>query len=115
MNAIPPVQSATQDERQLAMLAHLLTLVGSFIAPLVILLLQQGKSEFVARQAKESLNFQITLMLGSLVGLATVCIGIGFVILIGIAIANLVLVILAAIAVNRGDDHRYPFVLRLIK
>lgn len=112
-SALPPGRP-TSDERQLAMLAHLLTFVGGFIAPLVILLVQQGKSAYVVRQAKESLNYQITSFLISLVGLATICIGVGFVILIAIGMLNVVLVILAAIATNRGDDHRYPFALRLI-
>lgn len=96
------------------MLAHLLTLVAGFIAPLIILLTQQGKSAYVVRQAKESLNYQISSLLISLLGLATICIGIGFVILIANAIVNVVFIVLASIATNRGDDYRYPFAVRLV-
>jgi uncharacterized Tic20 family protein len=51
------------DEGTLAILSHILTIVSSFIAPLVIYLLKKDDSPYVAEHAKESLNFQITMFI----------------------------------------------------
>ena len=42
-------------------------------------------------------------------------IGIGFLLMIGLAIASLILVIIASIHASKGERYRYPFALRLIK
>ena len=66
----PPLRP--DEERTWAMLAHLLTLVAGWLAPLVILLVFKGRGAYVENQAKESLNFQLTLLLAALVvGVAT--------------------------------------------
>ena len=55
----------SSNERTMALLAHLLPLLGfGFIAPLVIYLVKKDDSDFVADQAREALNFQITLFIG---------------------------------------------------
>lgn len=113
MNAVPPTPP-TSDERMWGMLAHLLTLVAPILAPLIVLLVHQEKSAFIVRQAKESLNFQITVMIAVIVLLPTICIGIGIVLLPVLGILDLVCVVLASIAVNGGQDYRYPLTLRLV-
>jgi uncharacterized Tic20 family protein len=76
---------------------------------------------FVNDQAKEALNFNITVaiifVILMILGFATL--GIGFLIagplMIIIGIAALVFIIIAAIKSNEGVAYRYPFALRLIK
>ena len=102
----------TSDERVLAMLAHILTIVGSFIPPLVIYLLKKDESPFVAAHARESLNFQITVFI-VIVILALTIIGILFIWFVGII--ALVLVIVATVRANDSKLYRYPFTIRLIK
>lgn len=104
----------SDDDRLWAVLAHLLTIAVGFVAPLVAYLVQKGKRPFVERHAKESLNFQITMLLAYAVSIPLVCIGIGFVLLVAISVTNVVLVVLAGIAANDGKEHRYPFALRLV-
>ena len=76
---------------------------------------------FVADQAKESLNFNITVSAVFLVllVLSLVTLGIGFIITLPImlivGIAALVLIIMAAIKANDGIAYRYPFTIRLVK
>lgn len=70
---------------------------------------------FVAEQAKESLNFQITVLLLGLLFLALALALIGFVLLWVLGLVNLVLVIIAAVQVSDGKPYRYPFCLRLVK
>src|SRR6266496_3240307 len=51
----------TSDEKTLAILSHILTLVAPILAPLIIYLVKKNESRFVEWHAKESLNFQITV------------------------------------------------------
>jgi uncharacterized Tic20 family protein len=122
--------STTGEDRTWAMAAHLGALVTAWfalglLAPLAVLLVQGNKSEFVRRHATESLNFQISLLIYSLVGtvlafvIAFLTLGLGlFVIvpvIIVIVILALILVIVAAVAANRGDEYRYPLNIRIIR
>jgi hypothetical protein len=104
----------SKEDKTMAMLAHLLTILTGFIGPLVIWLIGKDKSPFVDDQGKESLNFQITVLIGYLIGTITFCFG-GFIIFFGVWIAALILAIMATVKVNEGVAYRYPFALRLIK
>ena len=93
---------------------------GFFLGPLVIWLMKKDSMPFVADQAKESLNFNITVSAIFLVllVLSLVTLGIGFIITLPImlivGIAALVLIIMAAIKANDGIAYRYPFTIRLV-
>jgi len=121
------------DERGWAMAAHLcglLWLLGgggliflpfgglalfTILGPLIILSAKGQAMPFVASQAKESLNFQITIwLLGLLFALLAIVL-IGFVFLWILGVVERVLVIIAAIRVSDGTPYRYPFCLRLVK
>jgi uncharacterized Tic20 family protein len=131
-NPTPPALASAQ-ERQWAMFAHLSVLLGGivtsgwagsigfFIGPLVIWLLKRDTMPFVADQAKEALNFAITVSLACLALLifTLLTLGIGALLTIPlfaiIGITALVLVVIAAIKANEGVAYRYPFALRLVK
>ena len=111
----PPVKEATtKDDRLFAMLAHLLSIFTGFIGPLVIWLIKKDDSPFVDDQAKESLNFQITVFIASIVCGVLIFVGIGILLIPVIAIGNLVLCIIAGIKSYEGTAYRYPVALRLI-
>jgi hypothetical protein len=102
------------------MLAHLSALLAaivglSFLGPLLVMLIQGPKSEFVRRQAVEALNFQITTYIAAFVSFILMFVLIGFLLIIVVGIGWLVLTIVAGLAANRGEDYRYPFNLRLVK
>ena len=106
----------SSEERILALVAHLSALVGAaVIAPLVIYLLKKDTSPFVADQAREALNFHLTMILAFIVAgiLTIVLIGVLFLIVLGIG--GVVLSIIAAVKANDGERYRYPFTLRLVK
>lgn len=107
-----PGVAPTQDEKTVAMLAHLLTFVSSILAPLIIYLVKKDESQFVATHAKESLNFQITMVIIS-IGLAITIIGLFLI--WAVWVFALVCVIIATIRANEGKIYRYPFTWRLIK
>ncbi|MEJ7679881.1 MAG: DUF4870 domain-containing protein [Segetibacter sp.] len=102
----------TSDERNLAILSHILTVVASIFAPLIIYLLKKDESKYVSFHAKESLNFQITMMI-IIIGLFITIIGILVAWIVGIA--ALVFVIIATIKASEGKLYKYPFSIRLIK
>ncbi|MGI9474951.1 MAG: DUF4870 domain-containing protein [Rubripirellula sp.] len=116
--------SPTQDDRNMAMLAHLSGCAGilaggliGFLGPLVIYLLKKDSSPYVETQAKEALNFQITLLLitiASGVLVAFTC-GMLFPLLFAPMILQIVFGIIATLAVRDGDHYRYPFNLRLFQ
>lgn len=107
-----PVIVPTSDEKTMAILSHVLTVVAGFLAPLIIYLIKKDESAFVREHAKESLNFQITAFI-IMIGLAITIIGILLIWVVGIL--ALVLVILATIKASEGKLYKYPFNFRLIK
>ncbi len=110
---------APQEERTWGMIAHLAPFAGGliglpFVGALVVFLMYKDRSPFVRRHALESLNFQITLLIGYIISAVLIIVLVGFVLLGILAIASIVLQIMAAVAANRGDEYRYPFTLRLV-
>ncbi|MGW8302150.1 MAG: DUF4870 domain-containing protein [Desulfobacterales bacterium] len=110
-----------KEERQWAMFAHLGTFssifvpLGNFIAPIVVWQLKKHESDFVVEQAKESLNFQITLILYFIISIPLCFIIIGFFLIFALVIFGLIMVIVGGIKANDGMDFCYPMTLRLIK
>ena len=85
------------------------------LGPLAIWLWKGKEYSFVDDQAKEALNFQISMALYGVVGWLLTIILIGWVILGLLIIANIILVLRAASRARKGDAFRYPFNLRLVK
>jgi uncharacterized Tic20 family protein len=112
---IEPGYLPTKDEKNLALLAHLTGIFTSFIGPLIIWLMKKDTSAYVDDQAKEALNFQITLLIGYLIAGLAVFICIGPIIAVAISIISIIFGILATIAASKGETYRYPFALRLVQ
>lgn len=98
-----------------AMLAHLLGIVVSFIAPLVVMLVFGPRNAFVERHAKEALNFQIIVAIAFVVSMVLSCAGIGVLMFAAVTIANLVLSIMAGLEANKGAEYKYPFNYSFVK
>jgi uncharacterized protein len=110
----PVVQTPSKDDQNLAMLSHLLGIVSGFLGALIIWLIKKDQSAFIDEQAKEALNFQITIMIGYVVAYILTVILIGVLLIPVLVVVNLVFCILAAVAVSRGEHYKYPFALRLL-
>ena len=108
-------ETPSRDDCNMAVLAHLLGIFTGFIAAAVIFLMTRDKSPFVARQAKEALNFQITIFIGFMIGWVLSIVLIGFFINAILLLLNFILCIMAAIEVSKGKPYQYPFALRLIQ
>ncbi len=111
------VPAPSKDERTLALLSHLLGAVVCFPAPLIIWLVKKDTMPFVNDQAREALNFQITIMIAYVaasVASALTC-GLGGVLYPAVWIISLIFGIMGGLKANEGVAYRYPFTLRLIK
>ncbi|MGO9863499.1 MAG: DUF4870 domain-containing protein [Terriglobales bacterium] len=128
----------TQDERTMATLAHALQIVGMWIAPLIIFLVNR-KSRFVSFHALQALILQIVyliLMIGFMVlwmvmifamiaqhGADKSSPPIGFFVLIPIVwlgfmcmwVAVLVIAIVYSIKAGRGEWANYPLIGRIAR
>ena len=115
----PPSGAAPQEDRTLALIAHLLGIISWFVGPLIIWLISKDNpaKSFVTDQSKEALNFQITITIAFVVAFILVAVTLGLLFFLPalVGIANLVFCILGGIRANNGEAYRYPFALRLIK
>ena len=117
---VPPAYAGTEpplspsDERLWALLAHLSIFVLSIIGPILILVLLGTRSAFVADQAREALNFHITVLIAGLVSFLLCFVLIGFVLLPIVIVGSMVLGVIAALQANQGIPYRYPLTLRLV-
>lgn len=111
----PVAATPSNDDRNMAMLAHLLGIVSGFVGALIIWLIKKEQSPFVDEQGKEALNFQITVMIGFVGSWILMFVLIGMLLMPLLLIANLVFCILAAVAVSKGEHYKYPFAIRLLK
>jgi uncharacterized Tic20 family protein len=102
------------NDKNIVTITHLGGILFSFIPSLVVWLLKKDDSEYIAAQAKEALNFQITLLLAQFVAYVLIFILVGFLLLGLIWIFNIVFCIIAAISSSKGEYYRYPLTLRLI-
>ena len=111
----PVVQTPITDDRNLAMLAHLLGIVSGFVGALIIWLIKKDQSAYVDEQGKEALNFQITMLIAFVGAWILVFVLIGALLFPLLLVVNLVFCILAAVAASKGEHYRYPFAIRLLK
>ncbi len=108
--------------RQWGMACHLAALIGfvgvpfgHVLGPLVVWLIKKAEDPFIDQQGKEALNFQLSMTVYGLVAGLLVFIIIGFPLLIGLAIADVVLIIVAAVKISNGEDFKYPAVIKFLK
>lgn len=122
MSDIAPADIAPDaDARMWATLCHLsaftmyFTGVGFIIGPLIIWLIKKDAHPFIDDQGKESLNFEISILIYyAISGVAIFCV-IGVPMLLILHVLHLVFIIIAAVKANGGEYYRYPLTIRLIK
>ena len=105
-----------QDERMWSMLAHIGTILIGVLAPLITYLMYKDRSQFVKQQSAESLNFQITMLIAYVVSwiITGITFGLLFFLPLLVWVANLIFVIMAGVAANKGENYRYPFSIRMV-
>jgi uncharacterized Tic20 family protein len=119
-NATPrPAARPVADELVWGSAAHWSSLVAAalvmaFLGPLIVMLTKGNESPWVRRQAVESLNFQLSILIYGAVSILLCFVLIGFVLLPLVGLAWLVCTILGSIRAARGEDYRYPVTIRMV-
>lgn len=122
-----------RDAQKWGMFCHLAGLMGlvsctcipvaGLVVPLIIWLVKREDHPYIDSQGKEAVNFQLSMTIygfGLAILLAVIHIVpflgplIAFIVWTAFCLADLVLIIIAAMAANDGKDYQYPFNLRLL-
>jgi uncharacterized Tic20 family protein len=109
-----------RDDRQLAMVTHLLALANYFafpagiIAVLVMWLVKKDESPALDRVGREVLNFNLSMLIYAIGSFILVFVLIGIGLLIALWVFGLVVTIIAAIRANDGHYYRYPLTIRFL-
>ena len=111
----------TANEKLWGAIAHASPVLLSALGPLLVIVLKGEQSIWVERQAKEALNFQLTVLALAAVmlvaGLLLFCFG-GWLLwklLAPLWLVGTVVSVYAGIKAHEGALYRYPFSVRLVK
>jgi hypothetical protein len=110
-----------KDVRTWSMLCHLAALIGfvfpfgNVLGPLIVWLIKKDDSPQVDRQGRMSLNFQISWTIYMVVAAFLIILVIGLILLPLLALTMLILVIIAGVKVNNGEDFKYPLTIKFLK
>ena len=114
-NNAPQAAPLTEvEDRQWASFAHLGGIIG-FLPSLIIWLIFKDRGAFTNTEAKEALNFQITMAIAYIVGSILTVILIGGFISLAAFILSVIFSIQGFLKAKDGTAYRYPFAIRLIK
>jgi len=112
----------TQDEKNMALLVHLLAFsillsipFANILGPLVLWLIKKDQSVYIDYHGKEAINFQISCTIYGIVGVILAFLLIGIPLLLALSIFWLIFVIIAAVRAANGEYFRYPLTLPLLK
>ncbi|MGI9113990.1 MAG: DUF4870 domain-containing protein [Chthoniobacterales bacterium] len=122
METIPPAVPATPSQtRTWCVLCHASALLGLFfhflghlLGPLIVWLVKRGDAAEIDAHGKESLNFQLSMLIYDIIAGILCLIVIGFPLLVILWVVNTVLVIIASIRASEGQFYRYPFTIRFL-
>ena len=109
------VMEVTADDRNKAVIMHVLSIFFGFLPSLIFYFALGDSSEFLKEEAKNDLNFQITLIIGYAVSFILVFLVIGFFLMMALGICCLIFEILALVKAKDGEHYKFPLSLNLIK
>ncbi len=113
---VTPVSAPRGQDKIWTLLCHLSVFTPvPLLLPLIVYLAMRGENEYVTANAREALNFHLSLLIYCIASCLLIFIVIGVLLLWAIGLASLILAIVAAIKASEGGVYRYPLTLRLVK
>ena len=97
-----------------ALLGFVVPWLFHILGPLIIWLAKRGDSTEIDAHGKESMNFQISMLIWNCIAAILILVLIGIPLLILLHILNIIFVIVASIQASEGKLYRYPLAIRLI-
>jgi uncharacterized Tic20 family protein len=117
----PPTTSTSSDTRTWCVLCHAAALAGFIVpwafhilGPLIVWLAKRADSPEIDAHGKESINFQLSMLIYNVVAGILCIILIGIPILILLHLLNIVFVIVASIKASEDKLYRYPMTIRFL-
>ena len=98
-----------------ALLGVFLHFPGYLLGPLVVWLAKRDDSPEIDAHGKESVNFQISMLIYNGIAVVFCLVLVGFAFLAVLWVLNAVFVIVAAIQASDGKFYRYPMTIRFIQ
>ena len=98
-----------------ALLGVFLHFPGHLLGPLIVWLAKRDDSPEIDAHGKEAINFQLSMLLYTLISAVFCLVLIGFVFIAILWVLNAVLVIVASIQASDGKFYRYPMTIRFIQ
>ena len=112
---VADVREITADDKNKAVIMHVLSIFFGFWASLIFYFAFSDNSEFIKVEARNDLNFQITVIIGYVISCFLVFLfGLGILLALAIGVCVLVFEILALIKAKEGEHYKFPFSLNLI-
>jgi uncharacterized Tic20 family protein len=113
--SLPADPTPTQDEKNLGLIMHVLSLVGfSLIGPLIVWLIKKDESAFIDIQGRELLNFQLSFLIYVIVCIPLCFLLIGIPLLIIVGLASLILTIIGLVKATEGKIYRFPVTIKML-
>jgi uncharacterized Tic20 family protein len=110
-------EGTTDGERTYATFQHLTLLTAGvfpLLAAIIMWRIRARESPFLDDHGRESVNFQISLLIYFVAGTILIPLIVGIPIIIGTIALGIVGMILGAMAGGRGEYFRYPATIRLL-
>lgn len=111
----------SETERNWAMLCHLSAFAGFFfpfggvIGPLICWLTRKDESEWVNINGRNSLNFQLSILLYIVLAIPLCFIIIGIPIIIVLSTLKVICIIIASVKAPKGELFRYPLAIPFVQ
>jgi uncharacterized protein len=117
-----PATTTSSDVRTWCVLCHASALLGLFfhflghlLGPLIVWLAKRSDSPEIDAHGRESLNFQLSMLIYDAIAVVLCFVLIGIPILVLLWVLNTIFVIIASIQASEGKLYRYPLAMRLLK
>ncbi len=109
------------EERNWAIATHLSSFsgyigvpFGHIVGPLILWLMKKDSSQFLDEVGKETVNYNISIIIWFIVCIPLCFVLIGFFLLGALALMDIIVTILAAVAASNGQQYKYPLTIRFI-
>jgi uncharacterized Tic20 family protein len=111
----------TESERNWAMFCHLSAFAGFFfpfggiIGPLICWLTRKDESAWVDENGKSSMNFELSILLYTVLSIPLCFLLIGFLILGFLVTLKVICIIIASVKASKGEKFKYPLSIPFIQ